>query len=354
MPLLVAACCAAQDTTPEPLTECEVIARVNGQVVTACEVLWQVNLMVEDKLDRIPPDELPRIKRSLMQRHLMSMLDMKMLYADFRRKAPEADLAAIHQNLAETFDEQEIPSLMERVGVEKESELEPRLVALGTSIRERRDDFYQTMIARSWINESVSVDRVVTHDELLEYYQDHATDYEYPTQAKWEELMVRSDRFASKSDAYRKLAEIGNRAYQAAVSLSDKSQPAFIEIAKAESHSFNAEEGGQHDWTTKGSLAAERIDEALFSVPVGEMSPIVESDLGFHIVRVLERREAGRTPFTEVQKGIREKIIAQRTDKAFAKQLDTLRRRCRIWTTFDGYLDSNEYADARAGKTKQR
>ena len=31
------------------------------------------------------------------------------------------------------------------------------------------------------------------------------------------------------------------------------------------------------------------------------MSPILESDEGFHIVRVLERQEAGRKPFTDVQ-----------------------------------------------------
>lgn len=344
----------AQPSTPEPMTECEVIARVNGQVVTACEVLWQVNLMIEDKLDRIPPEELPNIKRMLMQRTLMSMLDMKMLYADFRRKAPEADLAAIHENLAKTFDEKELPSLMERVGVEQPAELEPRLVELGTSLREQRADFYQTMIAKSWINESVEVKREVTHDELLDYYNEHAADYAFPTQAKWEELMIRFDRSSSKADAYRRLAEIGNRAYRTAVALPDKTRPAFAEIAKAESQGFSASSGGQHGWTTQGSLADQQIDDALFRIPVGEMSPILESGVGFHIVRVTDRREAGRTPFTEVQQEIREKIIRGRTDVAFAARLDELRRECRIWTVFDGYLDSNEYADARAGKTKQR
>ncbi|MEM9186661.1 MAG: peptidyl-prolyl cis-trans isomerase [Planctomycetota bacterium] len=336
------------------MEECEVIARVNGQVVTACEVLWQVNLLLEDKLDQIPPDQLPEVKRQLLKRHLMSALDIKILYSDFRRKAPTADLNAIHENLSKTFEEKEVPKLMKRFGVENAHELPARLAEMGTSIREQQADFYQTMIARSWINESVNINREVLPDDLLAYYREHAEEYDFPTQARWEELMVRFSNFPSKSAAYRAMAEMGNLAYRAAVAQPDKSQPAFAAIAKARSQGFNAAEGGLNDWTTKGSLADERVDEALFTVPVGQMSPILESDRGFHIVRVIERQQAGRKPFTEVQNEIRDKILRRRTDLAFADKLDELRSTARIWTVFDGDIDSVEYAAARSPKAKRR
>ncbi|MEM8865728.1 MAG: peptidylprolyl isomerase, partial [Planctomycetota bacterium] len=139
-----------------------------------------------------------------------------------------------------------------------------------------------------------------------------------------------------------------------AIAQPDKSKPAFVSLAKAKSHGFTASDGGQHDWTTQGSLTAERVDEALFSVAVGEMSPILESDRGFHIVRVLDRKLAGRTAFTEVQDEIRKKILKGRTDKAFAKKLDELRRTARIWTLYDGYIDPVEYAASKRPKAKRR
>ena len=75
---------------------------------------------------------------------------------------------------------------------------------------------------------------------------------------------------------------------------------------------FTAKDGGVHDWTTKGALQCTAIDEALFTLQVGQMSPILDSGPTFHIVRVLERKEAGRKPFTDVQGDIRDKLKEQR------------------------------------------
>ena len=41
----------------EALDDCQVIARIDGQVVLACDVLWQVNRMIEENRDKIPPDK---------------------------------------------------------------------------------------------------------------------------------------------------------------------------------------------------------------------------------------------------------------------------------------------------------
>ena len=72
-------------------------------------------------------------------------------------------------------------------------------------------------------------------------------------------------------------------------------------VARADSDGRTAAAGGLRDWTTKGSLAAEELDRALFGLPIGQLSPILESDTGYHIVRVIDRQEATRTSFPEAQ-----------------------------------------------------
>lgn len=315
--------------------ECQVIARVDGQVMLACEVLWQVNREIESKGGQLPPGQEKEIFDFLMQRQLVSNLDTKILYANFRRNAPMADLAAIHSNLDKIFDEKEIPELMKMVGVKERDQLEDKLLSLGTTLAERREGYYEKMIARSWINESLEFNREVTHQQMLDYYRDHGEDFDFPTQARWEELMIRFDKHESKDAAYRTLVSLGSAAFQLTKN-AVPSEPIFSDLAKQSSDGFTAEEGGQHDWTTQGSLAAERVDEALFLVPIGQMSPIIEGNRGFHIVRVLERKLAGRKPFTEVQNTIREKIQNDRFSEAIQSKIVELRSNARIWTVYEG------------------
>ena len=54
----------------EPATTdgCQVVARIDGQVVLACEVLWQVNRLMENNRESIPPDKYEQIREQLIKR----------------------------------------------------------------------------------------------------------------------------------------------------------------------------------------------------------------------------------------------------------------------------------------------
>jgi parvulin-like peptidyl-prolyl isomerase len=96
------------------------------------------------------------------------------------------------------------------------------------------------------------------------------------------------------------------------------------------------------------------IDHALFSLEVGRLSPILESDAGFHIVRVLERKQAGRKPFTEVQNDIREKLKDERFRDAVEEYIAELRRDARIWTAYTGPVSADVLLGQPPGDTRRR
>ena len=106
-----------------------------------------------------------------------------------------------------------------------------------------------------------------------------------------------------------------------------------------------ASKGGQHAWTTKGALRHQKIDEALFTLDVGQLSDIIETDQGFHIVRVLERKDEGRIPFTEAQAKIRKEIESQRKQELIQAEMVKLRKDSRVWTIFDGDLKGARVAE---------
>jgi parvulin-like peptidyl-prolyl isomerase len=129
---------------------------------------------------------------------------------------------------------------------------------------------------------------------------------------------------------------------------------AFAEVAKAKSDGFTASRGGDHDWTTKDALQCKAIDAALFSYQVGQMSPIIDGGPMFHIVRVLERKEAGRKGYTEVQADIREKLKEERFQTEVEKYLAQLRSESRIWTAFTGNVSAETLLGRKPEETQKK
>jgi hypothetical protein len=347
VPTIDGATQAPSDVTPvftadtANLEGCQVIARFDNQIVLACEVLWRVNLMLEahqaraPEEQRVPPEQLAEVRAQLMRREVGAMVDRKLLYDEFRRNVPPENLPRVEQSLLQPFEEKEMPELMKQLKVDNQRDLERELARLGSSLADARRTFNERVIASEWVRSKVKINEEVSPDEMLEYYQSHLADYEFSTQARWEELTVNKGRFPSEREAYDEMARIGNEVWQ----LGTRAQvfgPAFADVAKRNSDGFTAKKGGVQDWTTKGALQCAAIDEALFTLQVGQMSQIIDSGPAYHIVRVLERREAGRKPFTDVQGEIRDALKEQRMRAEMEEYLVELRRRARVWTVFTG------------------
>jgi parvulin-like peptidyl-prolyl isomerase len=237
--------------------------------------------------------------------------------------------------------------------VKSQTELEHELARLGSSLNDERRAFNEQIIAAEWIQSKVKINEEVSPDEMLEYYKAHLTNYDYPTQARWEELAVRKDRFKDPSEAYAALAVMGNDVWQLGTVTPIKGA-AFADVAKAKSDGFTGKNGGVHEWTTKGALQCKAIDDALFALQVGQMSPILDSGPMFHIVRVLERKQAGRKSFPEVQADIRDKLKEQRYQTEAEKYLTRLRSEARIWTLYTGNVSADALLGRQPGETQQR
>lgn len=328
----------------KPIKGGQIIARVGGEVILAGEVLGNINRFLKQNVGSIPPEETDKLRSELMQRQLtnrpradaLNLIEVKILYGEVRKAAPAENLGKIRGRISENFDTTILPSLMEATNSASRGALDDNMREYGSSIEQQRQSFIERQIARSWIGERINRDPEITHVQMLAYYQEHLADYEHPAKAKWEELMVRFDRFDGDKDAaYQALAAMGNDAWHFAHGQGGQS---WGEIAKAKSHGYTAADGGKQDWTTKGSLVAGNIDAALFRLPIGELSEILEGPNGWHILRVTERQDAGRTPFADAQSEIRQHLRDEAITASIDAYLGKLRRRTRVWTIFSGEM----------------
>jgi hypothetical protein len=303
---------------------------------------------------KVPQDQLPKIRELLLRRMVTQLIDTKLLFADFRRTVPPENLEGVNKSIAGPFEEVEVPKLIKMFGVKDRIELEAALKPSGASLKDVQKQFTEKTVAGEWLRQKMPKPKPITHEDLLAYYEDHLQEYEYPSQVRWEELMVRLDRYnRDRNAAWQALASMGNDVWSAVVANPALRGPVFADIARQRSHGFTAADGGVHDWTTLGSLKCEELNQALATLELGQLSPGIESESGFHIVRVLERKEAGRTPFSEAQAKIREKLEAEQKEAMLAAELQELRKRARVWTKWDGDLSGERLVEVLGGNQKR-
>ncbi|MEX0939006.1 MAG: peptidylprolyl isomerase [Pirellulales bacterium] len=311
----------------EPIEEGQIIARIGAsEVVLAAEVLPAVNETIARNQQQIPPHEIDQVRRILMQQHLKPIIERKLIVSEARRTIPDENFPQIKERVKEQFDKNRLPDLYKATETNNRADLDAALQQFGTSLAQQEQVYVEMVLARQWVREQLGEGEEVTREEMLAYYREHQAEYAYEAAARWEELMVRFDRFPNKQAAYAAIAQLGLAVQQGGP---------FAEIARAQSHGVTAERGGQYDWTTQGSLVSGGVDRAIFALPVGQLSEIFEDPVGWHIVRVVERRDAGRVPFTEAQAEIRERIEQQRQETRQQEYLAGLHEKVHVWTIFD-------------------
>lgn len=310
----------------EIIQSTQILAWVGSEAILAGDLLGRINELLQPAVGKATEAQLDEQRWILMERMLPSAVESKLVFLDFVRRMEQEQVDAVRTSVYEQFDEKQLPRLVEQAKLKSPAEFERRLRAFGTSTEYMRRSFFEQVAAREMIRQHESDDDEVTHDELLIYYKQHADEFAFPAKCRWEHLMVQFAAYDSKQQAYRAIAKMGNAVLRGAK---------LSVVARRDSEGPTAEDGGVHDWTTKGSLVSIALDEAIFSIRPGEMSDIIEDENGFHIVRVMERNDAGYVSFLEAQVQIRKQIEEERKNQKVKDYVERLKRETYVWNYFE-------------------
>lgn len=322
-----------------------IIALVGSEPILAGDILGPVNQALTKRLAELQPEQRQQVTEEMLEEQrqmalrelLPGVIDTKMVYLDFIRTIPQDKLKEMQAHLDTQYAEFQLQKDLDQYGVHTAAELDIILRNEGSSLEKKKRLFLEQIIASQQLRTHVKPDTEVTHQQMLDYYYEHAADYEQRARARWEQLMVRFDKFATKAEAEQAIADMGNQVLRGAP---------LEAVAKKHSQGFRASDGGQYDWTTRNSLKNETIDAAIFSLPTNRLSQIIESPEGYHIVRVLEREEDSMKPFRDAQLEIKEKIRYQRANEAQRDYITGVRKRTQVWTIFDEEKSSQTASSA--------
>lgn len=154
--------------------------------------------------------------------------------------------------------------------------------------------------------EELGKSEAATDAELKQAYEKQASQLSVAEQRRASHILV-----PTKAEAEKIIAE------------ARKAPQRFAELAKQHSQDpGSAANGGDLGLNARGALAAKSLEDAIFSLKIGEISNPVESDFGFHVVRLTAVQAAKTASFDELKKDLAAEIAKQKGAKKFAAIAD--------------------------------
>jgi peptidyl-prolyl cis-trans isomerase C len=163
--------------------------------------------------------------------------------------------------------------------------------------KRRLAEYQDTLQVESALRRLRTKDLAATDTEVDKYYADHRDDYEHPIEVTASHILL-----ASEADAQRALDRV-------------KGGEPFERVAKEMSKDpATAVRGGKLAPFRRGTLVPE-FEDAAFKLKEGEISGIVKSQFGFHIIRKLGEKQVPARPVAEIKDEIRAKLERDKFDQ---------------------------------------
>lgn len=183
-------------------------------------------------------------------------------------------------------------------------ELEPT-----ESIQARLEQYKKDLVADMLVQQVLRERAVVTDDEVRDYYEAHID--EYTKEYRVSHILVNS---------LEDIAEVKELL---------KTRP-FITVERRRSIDRHTGPGGDLGFLSKGNMIPE-FEEVVFDMEVGEVSDVIESEFGYHLIKVTDVREArNKLEYDEVAAEISRTLLLAKRAAVYDSLIVSLRDRARI------------------------
>jgi peptidyl-prolyl cis-trans isomerase D len=159
---------------------------------------------------------------------------------------------------------------------------------------------------------------VVTDDELKALYQQNIQQFQVPNRVHAEHILLMT---VGKTDA--EVTEIKKKADDI-LAQAKKKGANFEDLAKKYSEDPGSKDkGGDLGWLVQGQTVPE-FEKAAFSLNKGEISDLIKTQYGFHIIKVLDKETAHTKTFDEVKDTLRPNYLLNKVDQEASKTADQI------------------------------
>jgi peptidyl-prolyl cis-trans isomerase SurA len=204
-----------------------------------------------------------------------------------------------------------------------ENDLKKALARDGLTYSYYRQRIREDLGKMHLVNREIKSKIVIKEEDLRKTYSQNLKGYTDPLEVKVQQIFLPIPQWATEEQitTIRKEAQ----------SVLEKARQGedFAQLARNHSKGPEASEGGVLGFFKPKELRPE-LEEAAFRMKPGELSDLVKSPEGFHILRVMERKGGEPKPFAEVQDKIRDEMVQAEGERQFREWMKALRAKAYI------------------------
>jgi peptidyl-prolyl cis-trans isomerase SurA len=234
------------------------------------------------------------------------------------------------QRVAQRFDikvedaevDNAIEQMQQGANVNEET-MAKELAAQGFTLEGYRH-FLMAQIRRARIIEAAIRPTVsMSEEKIREYYQNHKNNYLFP-EVRVSQILIRVPPEATPKDR-----EQAKEKVETVLQGLRKGTP-FEELASRYSDdTASASSGGDLGFFKKGEMVP-MLEAVVFSMKAGEVSEVIQSSQGFHILKVTDIRAGSIAPFEEIKAQVTDDYYREEVIRLYAKWLDDLKNHSNV------------------------
>ncbi|MBP5510427.1 MAG: peptidylprolyl isomerase [Kiritimatiellae bacterium] len=286
---------------------------VNGQVISPEAIQFDLERLIRFHAEHGMPQEQIRAQLPELQQQAVEQAIGERLLLDESRK------------LDFPIAEQEIDEEVERITAQLggQEAFERALAARKTSLATFREQLKTGKRMEKLVAKITENTPAPTEVEIAQHFRDHKQEYTKSEEALASHILITPDgtEQLSKDEAREKISSIRQKIICEGADFSDM----------AEKHSAcpSAEQGGSLGWFGRGAMVPE-FDKAVFSMQDGEISDIIETQFGYHIIKKLGHKDAAEPQFDEVREQIRDFLLHERRGERLSAYVEELKAKADI------------------------
>jgi len=284
----------------------EIIAWVNGEIITFSDYEREKESAIAEAYRSLQGRELDEWLTDVDKRILLDMIDRKILV--HHAQSLGYNLDTMGDAMFENFKDQQ--------NVEDEEAFLKSLEAQGLTIDIVKDRLISMYAPQEVINFEVTNRLAVSDREIEIYYGQNPEQFVTPGEVSIREIVLRADSDDEKDDRRAEAASAHERVTTGGED--------FVAVVKELSEAGTRANGGLLG-PLKGEDLSPQLAANAFELAVGEISEVMETPYGFHIIYIESRRDRSVLSLDEVREQLREFL----EDQAFSEQIAAFMTRMR-------------------------
>ncbi|MDE3155623.1 MAG: peptidylprolyl isomerase [Acidobacteriota bacterium] len=300
---------AAPAVKPVPEQLPAIVARVNGDAISRDEFESAVHSLEARNGAPVPADRRDEILRGVLDQ-LVSYHLLEQEAAAQKVTIPDTELNSRLAQIRQQFPDQ--------------AAFDKALASQGTSEQKLKDTIRQSLMVTKVLEDEIGPKVNVTDKDVQTFYDANKEKFVQGEAVRASHILITvakdatpAQKAAAKAKAEALLKQI-------------KGGADFATLAKANSQDpGSAQKGGDLGFFEKGEMVP-AFEQAAFALKVGEVSGIVESPFGFHIIKVTAIRPPHTLSLAETSKEIKDFLTNQEREKQTEALVDALRKKGKV------------------------